>query len=100
MAMPLHGLRRGGHPDPGQISRGQGGCTACGIRTRAARRLGDGERAVRHGEADLQPLVPYPGYNKPWRCRCLGANAKSPRAWGTSGKDGAGAWRAASYRGG
>jgi hypothetical protein len=22
-------------------------------------------------QADLQPLVSYPGYNKPWRCRCL-----------------------------
>ena len=22
-------------------------------------------------QADLQPLEPYPGYNHPWRCRCL-----------------------------
>jgi hypothetical protein len=59
-------------PTRANISRGQGGCIACGIKVCAAKRLGDEEQAVLDMvQADLRPLEPYPGHNKPWRCRCL-----------------------------
>jgi hypothetical protein len=60
-------------PTRANIGRGQGGCIACGIKICAAKRLGDEDQAiVDMVQADLQPLEPYPGSNKPWRCRCLG----------------------------
>jgi hypothetical protein len=59
-------------PTRANISRGQGGCIACGIKVCAAKRLGDEDQAVLDMvQADLRPLDPYPGHNKPWRCRCL-----------------------------
>ena len=59
-------------PTRANISRGQGGCIACGIKIRAAKRLGDEDQAVLDMvQADLRPLEPYPGTNNPWRCRCL-----------------------------
>jgi hypothetical protein len=72
MAVPLHRLRRSGQPNSRHISRGQGGCIACGIKVRAAKRLGDEDQAVLDMiHAELRPLEPYPGHNKPWRCLCL-----------------------------
>ncbi len=60
-----------GMPTRANISRGQGGCVSCGIEINAARRLGDTEQAiVDMVAAGLQPLEPYQGVNKPWRCRC------------------------------
>jgi hypothetical protein len=59
-------------PTRANISRGQGGCIACGIKIRAAKRLGDEDQAVLDMiHAELRPLEPYPGHNKRWRCQCL-----------------------------
>lgn len=59
-------------PTRANINRGQGGCIDCGIKIRAAKRLGDEDQAILDMvEADLQPLEPYPGSNKAWRCRCM-----------------------------
>jgi hypothetical protein len=68
-------------PTRANISRGQGGCIACGIKVCAAKRLGDEEQAVLDMvQADLQPLDSYPGVNKAWRCRCLRCEQEvSPR---------------------
>lgn len=59
-------------PTRANISRGQGGCIDCGITICAAKRLGDKDQAVLDMvQAGLQPLGPYPGSYKAWRCQCL-----------------------------
>ena len=59
-------------PTKANISRGQGGCSTCGIKIRAAKRLGDEDQAILDMvQADLQPLESYPRSDKAWRCRCL-----------------------------
>jgi hypothetical protein len=55
-----------------QLSRGQGGCIAGGIKLCAAKRLGDEDQAVLDMiHAEVRPLEPYPGHNKRWRCQFL-----------------------------
>lgn len=68
-------------PRYGSVRRGQGGCGACGgARGGAVRRVSAeaAEQVMR--EAGLEPLEPYPGSGKPWRCRCLKCEREvSPR---------------------
>ena len=55
-------------PTRANISRGQGGCIACGIKVRAAKRLGDEDQAVLdmiHAETRLKyPMIRKPGSDK------------------------------------
>ena len=53
-------------PFRGNIQQGQGGCGYCsGVKN-------DEEEATAvMRAADLEPLVPYPGAKKPWKCKCL-----------------------------
>lgn len=53
------------------IQSGQGGCKNCGLREQAARRkMDDGEASKVMFEHGFEPLEPYPGNQKLWRCRC------------------------------
>lgn len=64
-----------GTPQLGGIKAGQGGCVPCGqAKTAAAargRRLDDDSTAGEMRAAGLEPLVPYPGSDKQWSCRCM-----------------------------
>jgi len=64
-----------GLPRLNGIQAGQGGCVPCGKRKADAaartRRLNDDSTAAEMTAAGLNPLVPYPGSDKPWRCRCV-----------------------------
>jgi recombinational DNA repair protein (RecF pathway) len=59
-------------PRYGSVKRGQGGCRACSAaRAGAGKRISaDAAAAIMRG-AGLEPLVPYPGSNTPWRCQCV-----------------------------
>jgi recombinational DNA repair protein (RecF pathway) len=53
-------------PRHNTIKTGRGGCKYC------SRTYLDAEDAVKlMRKAKLEPLVPYPGSQKPWRCKCL-----------------------------
>lgn len=53
-------------PRHASLQRGKGGCRYC------ARKYLDAEDAVQGMlKAKLEPLVPYPGSQKPWKCKCL-----------------------------
>ena len=53
------------------IQSGQGGCKACGLREQATKRkLSDLEASRVMFEQGFEPLEPYPGSQKKWRCRC------------------------------
>lgn len=54
-------------PTYGSILSGQSGCIYCGQRVVIPE---EAERFLIE-EKKLQPLVPYPGSAKPWKCRCL-----------------------------
>ncbi len=54
------------------IRNGGGGCWNCGLGARAdAQRLPEAEAVARMVAARLNPLEPYPGSMKPWRCECI-----------------------------
>lgn len=54
-------------PRIGGVKKGQGACKYC-----AANAPIDSERAASDMRAaGFQPLEPYPGSDRPWRCRCL-----------------------------
>ena len=53
-------------PRHATIQRGNGGCKYC------SRKYLDAEDAVQAMlKANLEPQVPYPGSQKPWKCKCL-----------------------------
>jgi recombinational DNA repair protein (RecF pathway) len=53
-------------PRHNSIQRGSGGCKYC------AKRFVDAEEAILlMRKAKLEPLEPFPGSNKPWKCKCL-----------------------------
>ena len=54
------------------------------------RRLTDSETRPLMLKAGLLPLVPYPGNNKPWKCRCLSCNEEVSPHYGSvrSGRGG------------
>jgi len=54
------------------IKIGQGGCSECGRkRAAAARRKNPDSAAEWMRDRGLEPLEPYPGSKRPWKCRCL-----------------------------
>src|SRR5262249_20234491 len=54
------------------VQKGHGGCKWCGWRSGAAKQRMQHEAAsVTVVENGLEPLEPYPGSGKRWRCRCL-----------------------------
>ena len=48
------------------ISNGQGGCRYCGGNALDNKEIDEKMKAIK-----LQPLVPYPGAHKKWKCLCL-----------------------------
>ena len=53
------------------VQSGQGGCRSCAIREQAAKRkMSDQEASIVMLENGFQPLEPYPGSQKKWRCTC------------------------------
>ena len=53
------------------IKSGQGGCKRCGIEINSKKQLGDEAEAVAFMVSrNLNPLEPYRGAAKPWRCKC------------------------------
>jgi predicted GIY-YIG superfamily endonuclease len=48
------------------VQNGRGGCTSC-----AGRDVTDESARKLMAEADLEPLVGYPGSLQPWLCRCM-----------------------------
>lgn len=62
-------------PNYNCIQKGQGGCGWCSGRKKEHAEV---EAVMRR--ASLEPLVPYPGSDAPWLCRCLGCSAEvAPR---------------------
>lgn len=57
-------------PRYASVQRGRGGCLWC-----AGRRLDPAQAEGLMVDAGLQPLEPYPGATKPWRCRCVRCGA-------------------------
>lgn len=58
-------------PRLSSIRSGQGGCRACGYkRNGKASRIPEDQAISEMRDAGLEPLVPYPGINKPWQCAC------------------------------
>lgn len=82
------------------VQKGHGGCKWCGWRTGAAKqRMRHEVASVTMVKNGLEPLEPYPGSGKQWRCRCLRCGAEvTPRY--TNIRQGWGGcrtcWRAAS----
>ncbi len=59
-------------PRLGGIQSGQGGCTKCGIASRAKSRTYTQTEAIGIAlRKKLEPLEPYRGSNKKWKCKCL-----------------------------
>ena len=53
------------------VQSGQGGCRSCGIREQSEkRRTSDHEASKVMFEHGFEPLEPYPGNQKKWRCKC------------------------------
>jgi len=54
------------------VQSGQGGCKHCALAKQAARqKMDDGEASKVMFEHGFEPLEPYPGNQKLWRCKCL-----------------------------
>ncbi|MEI6039196.1 MAG: GIY-YIG nuclease family protein [Actinomycetes bacterium] len=54
------------------LQTGRGGCMKCGFKSNQAKQLGDPEKARELMlNAKLEPLEPYPGASRPWKCKCL-----------------------------
>lgn len=59
-------------PAYSSVKSGQGGCKPCGLRASAAsRKMSHDEASHVMRENGFEPLEPYPGSQKPWRCQCL-----------------------------
>ena len=53
------------------VQSGQGGCLSCGLREQATKRKMDDQEASKvMFENGFEPLEPYPGNQKKWRCKC------------------------------
>ena len=53
------------------VQTGQGGCRHCAISRQTARlKIDDGEASKVMFENGFEPLEPYPGSQKKWRCKC------------------------------
>jgi hypothetical protein len=71
-------LRCGGECAPrfSRVQVGGRGCRTCSSAEMSrARRLPEAEARALMNDAQLEPLVPYPGYSSPWRARCLRCGA-------------------------
>lgn len=69
------------------IRSGQGGCRSCGNKaTREAQRRPEAEAVERMRALGLEPLDPYPGSNRPWRCRCMRCSNIVTPTFGNSNK--------------
>lgn len=56
-------------PQYASLKSGQGGCSKCGLERSGKRRALPKSLALAIlKRANLQPLVPYPGRDKPWKC--------------------------------
>lgn len=59
-------------PTYSQIKQGVGGCRSCFLRRQPLIGRMDESKAISiMQKKNLQPLEPYPGAMKPWRCKCL-----------------------------
>ena len=59
-------------PKYNQIKQGGGGCKSCFLERQPLIQRLDQTKAVEvMQKKNLQPLEPYPGAMKPWRCKCL-----------------------------
>jgi len=59
------------NPAFSSVQSGQGGCRSCGLRKQAEkRRKSDQEASKVMFEHGFEPLEPYPGNQKKWRCKC------------------------------
>ena len=53
------------------VRSGQGGCKSCGrLKQATKRKLSDQEASIVMIENGFEPLEPYPGSQKKWRCKC------------------------------
>lgn len=81
-------------PKYNSIQQGRWGCGYCGhLRAGAKKReLGSKQAIKLMRDAFCEPLVPYPGSNVPWKCRCMKCNSLiQPRLGGIqSGQGGCG----------
>ncbi len=57
-------------PRCASVQQGRGGCVWC-----AGRRIDPSDAQALMLRAGLQPLQPYPGAARPWRCKCLQCDA-------------------------
>ncbi|WP_369228561.1 hypothetical protein AB5J52_48840 (plasmid) [Streptomyces sp. R39] len=70
-------------PRLSNIQSGFGGCASCSNKRNAIAQLGDSEKAESDMlAAQLRPLDPYPGVNKPWRSECLRCGGEARPALG------------------
>jgi len=54
------------------VQSGQGGCKSCGLREQAAtQKMNHQEASKVMFENGFEPLEPYPGNQKKWRCKCM-----------------------------
>ena len=62
-------------PSLTSLQMGGGGCLKCGFKANKEKQLGDPVKAREFFlSRDLEPLVEYPGSNRPWKSRCLICN--------------------------
>jgi hypothetical protein len=58
-------------PRFGNLRSGQGGCIPCGtVKSGLGRRVDAEEAAALMRQYRYEPLKPYPGGDRPWRCQC------------------------------
>lgn len=83
------------------VRRGIRACRFCSAAKRGAARRSDPEKAAQvMRDAGLEPLEPYPGFNKAaWRCRCLTCGAVVSPRYNTIQQGGRGCWTCGKVRG-
>lgn len=60
------------YPMATSLQRGQGGCLKCGYAENKRKQLTPQEEAIAFIRSrGFEPLVPYPGVNRPWKAKCL-----------------------------
>jgi len=70
-------------PCHGDVRDRGSGCRYCANRARGLAQRHDGDQAVADMRAaGLEPLEPYPGLKKPWRCRCTTCGRPTSPAYG------------------
>jgi hypothetical protein len=62
-------------PRYSDVKGGQGGCKKCGYKSNQAKQLQNSATAIQTlRDKGFEPLVDYPGSNRPWKSRCLRCN--------------------------